>query len=121
MVKDKYCKRCGKYIGNVDTYPKGYYSFIKTQYCDDCRNVINNLTAKERMRRYRRRKKQEHEEELKQITLLKQENEQLRKNIVTLREELDKRKVVVLKRHGGNRWFIQSQRLEQHGYVRLSQ
>lgn len=100
MVEDKYCERCGKYIGNIETYPKGYYSFIRVKYCDECRNVIKSMGTKQRMKEYRKRKSSEQEQLSKKLASLTRENEQLRNNIIELREKVERphNKVVVIKK-----------------------
>lgn len=93
MKGDKYCELCGAYIGNMETWGKGYYSFIRTKYCDRCRDDMKRRHEKERSKKYRKRSKQISEEETAQLDLLKKENELLRKNIIKLREELEGKKI----------------------------
>lgn len=89
MTGDKYCARCGAYIGNIETWEKGYYSFISTRYCERCRDEVKKRHEKERSRNYRKRNRNRNQAEDIQLDLLKQENELLRRNIIKLREQLD--------------------------------
>lgn len=89
MTGDKYCERCGAYIGNIETWEKGYYSFIRTKYCDRCRDELSKRHAKERAKKYRKRNQKVGKAESTQLDLLKEENDLLRRNIIKLREELE--------------------------------
>lgn len=49
VINHVICERCGK---EIDT------DNLRLRYCDECRKIVNNEKAAERMRKYRERKAQ---------------------------------------------------------------
>lgn len=101
MEGDKFCEVCGKYLGNVDTWKGGYYSFLKTKYCSECGKIVDKQNRKKAADKYnkrkRKKKKIEEQNQLKennQVKKLSVENELLRKQIIKLREQLQCKSVL---------------------------
>lgn len=79
MQGDKYCQRCGQFIGNymIDNY----YSLIRKKYCDDCRYKVYQEQDTFRHKEKRKLIRKTNREFYRQFELLKKENELLRKRI----------------------------------------
>lgn len=85
MKGERYCQKCGKYLGNymIDNY----YKLLRQKYCPTCAAEVKSDQTAESLRKIRRQKREELELMREQNQLLKQENELLRKRIAELRGE----------------------------------
>lgn len=86
---DKYCKVCGKYLGNYMTGSGNYFRLIRLKYCDKCRQKVVNY---QKNRSYHERKityKQQNAELLHQTILLTEQNRLLREENRILKAEVD--------------------------------
>lgn len=78
----KLCERCkGTVISNIHNDNCDYFRHISVKYCDSCRDIVKKEQTAERMRKLRKRRREENKERQTQLELLKQENELLRENI----------------------------------------
>ena len=85
MKGDRYCQRCGEYLGNYMT--DNFYALIRMKYCSQCRPTAELDFTAARMRKYRRTKREVRKAQNEQLELLKKENELLRKRIEDMRED----------------------------------
>ena len=81
----KYCAVCGKLISDLDDPATDYFRHIRLKYCTFCRDTMEHIQGVNRVREYRKRKRQQDKERDEQLQLLKEENALLRKRIAALR------------------------------------
>lgn len=74
---DRYCQKCGKYLGNYMTGE--FYSLIRKKYCDECKIDAYSDFHTLRQRKNRADKSEIIKLQREQIELLKAENAALRR------------------------------------------
>lgn len=87
MEGDRFCVRCGEYLGNYLT--GNYYSLIRRKYCEGCKPVVECDQTAERMRTLRRRNREKRSLEQERLRLLETENQLLRERVEKLRHEAE--------------------------------
>lgn len=88
---DRFCKVCGKFLGNFNT--GDYYKLIRQKYCDDCRpTIVNNQKRFSKSNNHKMRKLLV-EELQEQVWNLKEENKLLREMVKDLQSETQRRKM----------------------------
>lgn len=90
----KYCKFCGKYLGDTVTCIDGngneidYYSIIALKYCRPCAKMAREQSNCINLHNYRQRQKAIKKAEKTRLELLEEENDLLRKQIMQLRNDI---------------------------------
>ena len=85
MRGDRFCQRCGAYIGNYMT--GDYFALLNRKYCDDCRLSAEQESTRLRVTKLRETNRQRNKDDRNRLRVLESENEQLRRITFELREE----------------------------------
>lgn len=75
----KRCERCYKIIS--DASRADWYSHIRIQYCDECREIVRREKAAIRVKKLRERNREKEKQTKAKIRNLEMENEILRRKL----------------------------------------
>lgn len=82
----KYCQRCGVKI--ADTLTCSQQRFAALKYCDNCVDIVRRDLTAARLRKFRKRNREELDLRREQNRLLVEQNKMLKEALIRAREEL---------------------------------